>query len=117
MIDGLQALAEGMANCFKLEYLIISCNSFTAVGLRALSAFIRSKKFCLQSLDMRFMDIDGGGMMALVAGLARLQSLKSLDLSYNVVGDECLQYVRAGLANSCNLEKLVSFRIMGRFQQ
>ena len=66
---------------------------------------------------MRFMDIDGGGMMALVAGLARLQSLKSLDLSYNVVGDECLQYVRAGLANSCNLEKLVSFRIMGRFQQ
>lgn len=45
--DGLEALVEGMANCFNLEHLNLAVNdSITVVGLRALSALFRCQKFC-----------------------------------------------------------------------
>ena len=105
--DGLQALVEGMSNCFNLERLNLSENkSITVVGLRAIPALFRSKKFCLLSLDMRCMEIDVSGVTALAAGLGSLQSLKSLDLAYNAIGDEGLQYLAAGLASCSNFENL-----------
>eukprot|EP00984_Skeletonema_dohrnii_P014717 scaffold6228_cov144-Skeletonema_dohrnii-CCMP3373.AAC.7 len=105
--DGLQALADGMSNCYNLEDLLLGANDsvITVVGLRALSALLRSKKICLQWLSLGFMDIDGDGMTALADGLASLQSLKSLNLSFNDIGDEGLQALAASLANS-DLEKL-----------
>jgi len=105
--DGLQALAEGMSNCYNLEDLLLGANdpNITEVGLRALSALLRSKKICLQSLCLSPLVIDDDGMTALADGLASLQSLKSLDLSFNDIGDEGLQALAASLANS-DLEKL-----------
>eukprot|EP00984_Skeletonema_dohrnii_P011908 scaffold4777_cov120-Skeletonema_dohrnii-CCMP3373.AAC.10 len=104
--DGVQALVEGMANCFNLEHLNLGGNDITLVGFRTLSALFRSKKFCLQSLDKSCMGIDADEMTALADGLASLQSLKSLDLSHNGIGDEGLQALSASLANSNELETL-----------
>jgi len=103
---GMQALVEGMANCFNLEHLNLGGNDITVVGFRALSALFRSKKCCLQLLDVSYMSIDADEMTALADGLANLQSLKSLDLSHNGIGDEGLQALSASLANSNELEAL-----------
>eukprot|EP00984_Skeletonema_dohrnii_P015704 scaffold6834_cov113-Skeletonema_dohrnii-CCMP3373.AAC.3 len=105
--DGLQALADGMSNCYNLEDLVLGANDsvITEVGLRALSALLRSKKICLQWLSLGFMNIDDDGITALADGLASLQSLKSLNLSFNDIGDEGLQALAASLANS-DIEKL-----------
>ena len=104
---GMQALVEGMANCFNLEHLNLGGNDqITVVGFRALSALVRSKKFCLQSLDVSYMSIDADEMTALADGLASMKSLKSLDLSFNDIGDEGLQALAASLTNSNDLEQL-----------
>ncbi|KAK1734082.1 leucine-rich repeat protein [Skeletonema marinoi] len=97
----------GMANCFNLEHLNLGGNDqITVVGFRALSALVRSKKFCLQSLDVSYMSIDADEMTALADGLASMKSLKSLDLSFNDIGDEGLQALAASLTNSNDLEQL-----------
>ena len=105
--DGLLTLVEGMANCVNLEHLDLSGNfSITVIGWRALSSLFRSKKFCLQSLDLDGMDINNEGMITLATGLAALQSLKCLDLSFNAIGDEGLQALAVGLSNNKNLQSL-----------
>jgi Ran GTPase-activating protein (RanGAP) involved in mRNA processing and transport len=105
--DGLLALVEGMANCVNLEHLDLRRNGpITAVGLKALSSLFRSRKFCLQSLDLSAMDIDNEGMNTLASGLAAFHSLKSVTLSHNAIGDEGLKALAVGLSNSNNLETL-----------
>jgi len=49
------------------------------------------------------MNIDNDGATALAAGFVRCRSLKSLDLSYNVIGDEGLDAIVAGLARCFEL--------------
>ena len=105
--NGLLALVEGMANCVNLKHLNLSRNSsITVVGLKALSSLFQSKKFCLQSFNVSYMDIDGVGTKILAAGIASTPSLKSINLESNAIGDEGLQALAAGLSNNKNLETL-----------
>ena len=105
--DGLLALVEGMANCVNLEHLNLRGNrSITEVGLKALSSLFRSKKFCLQSLDVGDMIIGNEEVIALAPGLMTIQSLKTLNLSHNDIGDEDLEALAVCLSNNKNLETL-----------
>jgi Ran GTPase-activating protein (RanGAP) involved in mRNA processing and transport len=106
--EGLLALVEGMANCVNLEHFELNgCGrQITDVGLRALSSLFQFKKFCLQSLDMRFMGIDNERMITLASGLAAVESLKSLNLPHNNISDEGLEALAVGLSNNNNLETL-----------
>eukprot|EP00984_Skeletonema_dohrnii_P010875 scaffold4275_cov89-Skeletonema_dohrnii-CCMP3373.AAC.4 len=75
--DGLQALAEGVAN--NCEELNLSYNdSITATGLSHLSHVLRPARCRLQHLYLRAMDIGDDGAEALAAGLAGNQSLRGL---------------------------------------
>ena len=107
--DGFLALLVGMAKCVRLEHLDLRGNdSITEVGLKALSSssLFRSKKFCLQTLDVSCMDIQDDEMKILAAGVASILSLKSLNLSRNDISDAGLQALAAGLSNNKYLETL-----------
>jgi Ran GTPase-activating protein (RanGAP) involved in mRNA processing and transport len=105
--EGLLALVEGMANCVNLEHLEICGNEISVTGLKALSSLFQSKKFCLQSLNVRHMNIVNKGMITLASGLAAVESLKSLNLSFNEpIGEEGLQSLAVSLSNNKNLETL-----------
>ena len=105
--DGLLALVEGMANCVNLKHLNLSRNDqITEVGLKALSSLFRSKKFCLQALDVSDVGIDNEGMVTLASGLASIQSLESLNLTGNSIGDDGLEALAVGLSKNKNLESL-----------
>ena len=77
--DGLQALAEGVAN--HCEELNLYCNgSITATGLRLshLSHALQSESCRLQRLSLNGMDFGDDGAEALADGLAGNQSLRCL---------------------------------------
>jgi len=79
--EGLQCLVDGMANCYRLKKLALSCNnnSITAVGLRSLSSLFRSERCSLCNLLLRYLGDDGA--MALANGLIGNKSLKNLEFS------------------------------------
>eukprot|EP00984_Skeletonema_dohrnii_P009722 scaffold3737_cov117-Skeletonema_dohrnii-CCMP3373.AAC.5 len=75
--EGLQALAEGVANyCEKVN--LDGNYSITATGLSHLSRVLLSASCCLQRLYLRSMDIGDDGAKALGVGLAGNQSLRRL---------------------------------------
>ena len=76
--QGLQALAAGMNNS-ALEYLFLSGNNFTAVGLRSLSTYFQSESCCLYALNLCRVNFGDEGATALAEGLMGNKSLKSLN--------------------------------------
>eukprot|EP00984_Skeletonema_dohrnii_P010877 scaffold4275_cov89-Skeletonema_dohrnii-CCMP3373.AAC.6 len=75
--DGLQALAEGVAN--HCEELRLYCNdSITATGLIHLSHALQSESCRLQRLNLGAIRIGDDGAEALAGGLAGNQSLRHL---------------------------------------
>eukprot|EP00984_Skeletonema_dohrnii_P024062 scaffold13178_cov84-Skeletonema_dohrnii-CCMP3373.AAC.4 len=75
--DGLQALAEGVAN--HCEELNLSYNdSITAIGLIHLSHILQSESCRLQRLSLNGMNFGDDGAEALAGGLAGNQSLRCL---------------------------------------
>lgn len=70
--------------------------------MKAISNLLRSENFCLKSLHLSYMGIDDDGMILLASGLVTPQSLKSLDLSRNNIGDVGLKALYVRLSNSTN---------------
>jgi hypothetical protein len=75
--QGLQALAAGMNNS-ALEFLYLSGNLITAVGLRSLSTYFQSERCCLETLSLYWVNLGDAGVVALADGLIGNKSLTSL---------------------------------------
>eukprot|EP00984_Skeletonema_dohrnii_P009307 scaffold3549_cov110-Skeletonema_dohrnii-CCMP3373.AAC.9 len=105
--EGLHALVGGLINCHNLTKLCLSGNwMITEAGLRSLSTLFQSDHCRLECLDLEQTNIDNDGVAVLVAGLARLPTLKKLDVACNRIGDLGLQALVGGLVNYCNIEHL-----------
>lgn len=99
--EGLQAMIAGMATCANLSSLNISGNeSITEEGLRSLSTLFQSGSCCLSDLYLGNLHIDDDGVTALADGFMSYESLKSLDISENNIGDEGVRTLVASLVNS-----------------
>ncbi|KAL9183726.1 hypothetical protein ACHAXT_004582 [Thalassiosira profunda] len=87
-----EALVPALANCEKLVSLDLANNaSITDTGWRALAGLLESPNCCLNDLSMRGVHIGDEGVMALVSGLARNQSLQILSFgnTVNNVAGQC----------------------------
>eukprot|EP00984_Skeletonema_dohrnii_P001057 scaffold329_cov92-Skeletonema_dohrnii-CCMP3373.AAC.8 len=105
--EGLHALVEGLRKCRKLTSLRLSGNRLiTGAGLRSLSTLLQSEHCRLEHLGVEQTNMDNDGVAVLAAGLARLPTLKKLDLASNHIGDQGLQALVGGLVNYCNIEHL-----------
>jgi len=115
--EGLHALVAGLINCHNLTTLCLSGNELiTEAGLRSVSTLLRSDHCRLECLDLEQMNMDNDGVTVLAAGLARLPTLKKLNLSNNRISDLGLQDLVGSLVN-CSLEDLYlshsSFSVFG----
>ncbi len=99
--EGVAELCAGLNGNHKLEYLDLTRNSFSALGIGKLMQI----DWHLQRLDLTYNNIGDEGAIAVARGLKGNLTLKSIDLSYNEIhnaGVEALSLVLQG--NAINLD-------------
>eukprot|EP00986_Skeletonema_menzelii_P006059 scaffold2288_cov131-Skeletonema_menzelii.AAC.5 len=106
--ERLRALAAGLRSCHNLTSLRLFGSGnlmMTEEGSRSLSSLFQSDNCRLETLYLTHMNIGNDEMAILATRLARLPSLKRLNLQGASIGEQGLQALVGALVN-CNLEVL-----------
>ena len=104
-MDGIKALADGLAHCTNLYTLNLGRNSINADGSKALAD---SLVHCtnLHTLDLGSNNIDTDGAKALADSLMHCTNLHTLDLGSNGIGTDGAKALADSLVHCTNLHTL-----------
>ena len=87
--DNIHIILNGLHKNSSLKHLVMDCNHMLLDNMKSLSVYLQDRGKCkLETLNLKFCNIEPETAVELAHGLSHNCSVKTLDLTGNHVGDE-----------------------------